>query len=425
MGLTKSQAEALEILNSGQNVFLTGEAGTGKSFVIREFMKNSDKNILLCASTGIAAIQIGGETLHRVFKIPVRPLSCGEKGYPTDVVKNTDILIIDEISMVRFDVFSFISQTLIKLKKKIQLIVVGDFFQLPPVITDKDRAALHSLWDDKLLFGFNTGFAFESNDWNLWNFKTIWLTEIMRQDDEIYAGLLNQIRIGNHSAIKHFNAYCWNDPSDKGIYVCGLNRTADSINSTKMEELTTESKKYIAEINGKFKERPVPEELELKVGAKVMSLINYGDGAIKVRNGSIGIVESLNKDSVDVRFDELGGKVVNFAPYMWENYEYVVQAESNGKKKVTTKKIGDYRQIPLKIAYAITIHKSQGQTFDEINLDPFSFTHGQLYVALSRGRRLKGLHLTKMIRDEWLILDPSVKKFYELALMKDENDLSF
>lgn len=422
MGLTASQEYALAQIEDGENVFLTGEAGTGKSYVIKEFMKATDKNVLLCAPTGIAAIQIGGETLHRAFGIPVHPLGPDEKTYPSEVIKNTDVLIIDEISMVRFDVFSYVSRTLLKLKKQVQLIVVGDFFQLPPVVTAKDSEILKKLWDGKLLFGFSGGFAFEANEWNIWNFKTVWLTEILRQEDEAYVGLLNHVRMGNRLALNYFNAYCsTNGISDKGIYLCGLNKTATELNDSKLNALEGKAKIYKGVTLGNFGDKPAPEELQLKVGARVMSLLNSHDKSEPYKNGSLGTVVALESNAVIVQFDEFEKQSL-IGENEWLNIEYTVVKDGKGKKKLSTKTIGTYRQIPLRIAYAITIHKSQGQTFNDVNLDPYSFTHGQLYVALSRCRRLKDLHLTRLIQENWLIIDKSVQDFYSLIIARERQN---
>ena len=418
MKLTESQKFALDYMLTGDNIFLTGRAGTGKTVLIKEFIKQSNKNVILCAPTGIAALNIGGETLHHVFKIPVRPLSEHERlKRPTNVISLADVIIIDEISMVRPDIFVYVSNTLLRLKRQPQLIVVGDFYQLPPVLSDRDKETLMGLW------GFDTPdkvptFAFQTLSWRLWNFKPIVLEEVVRQDNELYIGLLNFLRVGDKRVLQYFNHYCNTPLEPDAIYLCGLNKIANQRNEEKLAELSTEEHIFTGHVIGDMGkgEKPAPETLKLKVGAKVMSLINGEDTSTSKRfqNGSLGEVIEIQDKYIKVKFNSLEAPVL-VGKYQWDNIEYSVDVDANGNKHLSQTIIGSYTQFPLRLAYAITIHKSQGQTFDNINLDPFTFSHGQLYVALSRGRDLSKIHLTKLIKDEFLIVDNAVNDYYKFV----------
>lgn len=428
--LNKGQVKAMKVLKSGKNVFLSGEAGTGKSYVLNQFIKESrKKNILVCAPTGIAAINVHGSTLHRVFKVPIEPISPWKNPIKTsDAVQEADIIIIDEISMCRFDCFEYVAKAIrlaeremqSKINKKAavmgvtpnktatkQLIVVGDFFQLPPVITEKDRTVLEKYWGKE--FNVGDGFAFQAPMWNDFDFVTIVLDEVMRQKNLDFVTNLNKVRCGDGTALAWFNEKAAKQ-KQKGIYLCTTNKAAASLNAVEAGRLKGKSKIYRASISGTVtpSDKMTDDELELKVGMQVMSLVN--DPNNRYQNGSIGTVKSLGVRSATVQFDEL----VEMEPFRWEIIDYkIIETEDKSKNKVEKVVTGSFEQIPLKIAYAITIHKSQGQTYDAANVEPACFAPGQLYVALSRIKTVKKLHLEAKIKPQNLITSQIVLNFYK------------
>lgn len=423
--LTEGQKNALNILRSGENVFLTGEAGTGKSFTLSKYIKEcemSGLNVMITAPTGIAAINIGGVTLHRAFKIS--PHIKEEKDFipiPT-TVKQADVIIIDEISMVRFDIFQYVSDIVLRLN--VQLIVVGDFFQLPPVVSgEKELKVLQRIYGDKYV----DGFAFETENWNKFNFQICYLKEIKRQDITTSTGSefiknLNKARIGDYSCIEYFNNN--SNPMNDGIYVCGRKIEVQSKNEQKLLEIMEPEKTFESLIRGTVKDNDMVADktLRLKKGARVMALVN--DKLDRFQNGTFGTVLELSYDTVTVKFDN--GNIVCIEEYEWEIFDYKLEERIEYqksslseaqvpiiKKVIVKNKIGSITQIPLKLAYAITIHKSQGQTFEKMNLNPYSFSSGQLYVALSRIKDIKGLHLTEPILKKYLLTSDSAKNFYK------------
>lgn len=416
-GLTKEQKQAYDDMLKGENVFLTGEAGTGKSFVINEFMKTikkKHKNVILCAPTGIAALQIGGVTIHRCFHASLEPQINIEIKKIPPAVQKADIIIIDEISMCRMDLFEYVMKMIKKAelitKKKKQVIVVGDFYQLPPVTIPSDRKVLEEYYQ-----GYDRGFAFEAPLWKEMNFKVICLAEVLRQDNREFIDALNKVRVGDQSSLDYFNKNAASYPFHHGITLCGLNKKADKINNDELNKLKTEERIFDAVVKGDVKnsDKPTDDHLRLRIGARVIVLINDTEG-IQYQNGSLGEVIEFHEDVVVVRID-YNQAIVHLTYQEWsiENYT-LVKEENNGTvtQKLEKEKVGSFKQIPLKLAYAITIHKSQGQTYDQVNLIPHCFDCGQLYVALSRVKSIEGLCLLSEIKEKYLICDSQVKDFY-------------
>ena len=414
--MTNGQKRALNAFYAGFNVFLSGEAGTGKSYVLRKFLESDvvkKKNLLICAPTGIAAININGVTLHRAFSIPVAPL--GPLDHPDDISKTllqADIIVIDEISMCRFDVFQYVACSIQMAEaltgSKKQLIVVGDFFQLPPVISDRDKTILKQMWGN---INIKEGFAFQAPLWNSFHFENILLTESMRQsNDQAFLSHLNELRIGNHSSLKWINDHA-SAVVQSGISLCPTNKEAETINAYCSDKVKGSYTTFTANCFGKVLEsdKPAHDIIRLKPGVKVMSIIN--DTNNDYQNGSIGIVTSISKtdQSVTILFDN--GKTSTLFPYTWYIYDYELNTEGILQKRI----VGRYIQLPIKIAYAITIHKSQGQTFESCNLNPSCFAFGQLYVALSRLTSINGLHLRKRILPSYLKVSKEVIDFYSGA----------
>lgn len=421
--LNDQQRFALDEMLSGANVFLTGEAGTGKSYVTRAFIdlcKLLNKQILITGTTGIAAINIHGATVHRTFGIPIHPiLNPAFRNNATDVLKAADIVLIDEISMCRADVFDYIACQLFGLEgndprhKHRQLIVVGDFFQLPPVVKMEDADVLRQVPRFERISKF---FAFESQYWADFYFHCVSLKKIMRQDDPYFISLLNKARIGDVSCVKAFNDACYNKPENpEALTVVGTNKLVEQINCLKFDALEGDPKYYEAKYEGKFNETDCLAEkiLGLKPSARVMAIANDTPHN-RYQNGSLGTVIECADDYILVQFDN--GRIVRVTPYKWKKQDYVVvdsfDENNNPIQDLHLEDIGSCTQFPLRLAYAITIHKSQGQTFDHINLQPNTFDVGQLYVALSRVRTLSGLVLLTPISSRGLLCSPEVMAFY-------------
>ena len=408
MELNTMQRLALKAMIEGRNIFLTGAGGTGKSVVISEFVKNTSKSVVLCAPTGVAANHIGGITIFKLLHPPLGPIaSYINPAKWNQILMAADVIIVDETSMVRFDLFKYLIRTVRyyeDLRKcRIQLIVVGDMYQLPPVINDKDDGPAL-----KKLFGnIGRGFAFQTKEWYQCRFMPIILTEQMRQADPVFIDNLNRLRVGDDSCIDYLNQ--GSAPyRNNGITLCPSRNEAKEINERRLAELVGESRTYDAFIEGVFASHTMPtsDSLELKNGARVMALRNDRDG--RYQNGSCGTIIEMLSDSVTIRFDN--GNTANVGFCTWENYDYTVNEE--GKLRQTV--IGSFCQLAVQLAYAITIHKSQGQTFNQINVKPECFAEGQLYVALSRVKSLEGLYIDGEIQKHHIKTCSEVKAFYEM-----------
>ena len=418
--LNNEQTLSLNILKHGYNCCILGDAGTGKSYFINEFIKwcnDNDKSIIITAPTGIAALNIGGVTVHRAFGIPAKPLIENPKKIPS-ILKDADILIIDEIGTLRIDVFDFISKILISLnkfrrnngQKDLQVILCGDFFQLPPVISKTDRSILEEVYGDNI----KTGFAFQSKLWEVYNFKYILLTKQMRQSNSAFIKALNMIRLGDNRGLQYISNNCAKSRIENAIEICGINKEVEKKNKEEFNKLHTKIFKYKSKITGTVEESDmlVSPLLELRVGCRVLAVVN--DRNDEYRNGSIGVVERLTKNKVFVKFDD---GTVEINPYTWNIKEY-----TNNNSKTEEKIIGTYTQYPLKLAYAITIHKSQGQTYDKANLNPYCWDCGQLYVAISRVRNIENLYITNYLSSKYLVVSNEVKEFYNYV--KSRNSLN-
>ena len=428
--LTTDQKQAYNHLLSGKNIFLTGGAGTGKSFVLNQFIETVEKqgkNVLVCAPTGIAAINVKGVTIHRCFQASPEPQVIHNIKKVPQVVKESDIIIIDEISMCRIDLFDFVVRTIMKAEEQSlsrkQIIVVGDFFQLPPVTTPNDKKVLKELYPK-----YNKGYAFESTNWQDLDFYMIELKEVIRQNDPEFIRELNKIRIGDVSGIAYFNQHAKHQKIDDGIILTATNKVANNINHERLNKISSRAKIYKSIISGDVKsyDKPTEDELRLKAGARVMVLINDSEENF-YQNGSFGVIEELNEKSVTVCLDANNLKI-EFGYHEWVIEDYVLAKSIDDEiedHKLRKKKVGSFSQIPLKLAYAITMHKSQGQTYEKINLIPYSFDCGQLYVALSRVKSLEGLCLINQMRQENLICSQEVKDFYQIEQVSTSKELIY
>lgn len=409
--LNKEQIKSLKILNSGKNIFLTGEAGTGKSYLIKEFIKIKEeegKNILVTAPTGISAINIKGITAHRAFSIPTPAYGSVLSKITLSklkLVSAADIIVIDEISMCRNDVFEYIYACVKKIKKElnktIQLIVVGDFYQLPPVVTKYEKNKLRN-------FGLDiTGFCFTTIAWQKFKFTTIKLTTPMRQINTDFLINLNKARTGDKSCLKYFKNFIQKgiEIPDAAVYICPTNAGAKVINDNKLQSLPGFLYSYMTKTIGFIAgEKPVDDVLFLKNGCKIVFTVNDVISN-EYQNGSIGSVLECLENSVKV---SVNNKIIEIKPYTWNIYNYKTRNGILSKEPVAT-----ITQLPIKLAYAITIHKSQGQTYPLAVINPSAFAEGQLYVALSRVSSPEGLILDNDIFPTYLKTNSKVTKFYE------------
>lgn len=406
--LSKEQEKAFKEIMKPGNIFITGNAGTGKSFLLNkiiEYYKKTGLNVIITAPTGISAINVGGTTIHRAFRAPIHPIGPKERISPPEPILKADIIIIDEISMVRFDLMEYIYASIMQAtkisRKHKKLIVVGDFYQLAPVMNKMHKETLESLWDKKIY----EGYAFESRAWNAFNFKNIVLTETVRQKDPNFVEALNSLREGNSEKFAWLKENSNPNWQNDAIYLCGTNKEVDIVNHNKLMILKTPEKVFKAKSIGKVNDgdKMTDEKLCLKEGARIMTIVN--DKQNRYKNGSIGTITKIKENSIMVEID--GIENIELEPYSWQITEYTVE---NGHLEQEI--IGIYEQLPVKLAYAITIHKSQGKTFNKININPKCFANGQLYVALSRGTSIKNIHLKEKISPWWLKTSTEVINFY-------------
>lgn len=442
--LSDEQLDAVIKMRSGRNAFLTGKAGVGKSTVLREFVTGCDHSCAVLAPTGVAALNAGGATIHSFFQFPPALLTRDSMGSMTDkrkidVIRATKTIVFDEISMVRSDLFNAVDFRLRELAKGAnrdlpfggkQIIVVGDFFQLPPVVPgEKVENILQRLYGGI--------YAFQTDLWKQANFENIALKEVHRQaNDSQFVNLLNAIRKGDLTSdcimdeqgrgmnvCEAFAKYCSSAKQldDSAVRLCLRKKEARVINERKLKTLRGCGRDFVANVKGQFKESDFPTEklVSLAVGARVMVLSNkrYPDGTSVHVNGDMGTVTGFGKpgsrEEVSVRLDRTG-RDVGIELFTWDKFEYVLVKKENGTQILEQRLVGSFTQIPLKLAYAITVHKAQGLSLDyvDLRLSKGCFTHGQLYTALSRCKSLKNLRIDRRILQEDLMLDREVLDFY-------------
>ncbi len=427
----------LFVEKTNRNIFLTGKAGTGKTTFLRELQKNLPKRMVVVAPTGVAAINAKGVTIHSFFQLPFSPIIPNSLHNNTniqrkfnkkkiDIIRSLDLVIIDEISMVRADVLDGIDEVLRRYKNKnkpfggTQMLFIGDLQQLSPVVKQDEWELLSSYYDNAFFF---SSLAYKSS-----NVIPIELKHIYRQQNKDFINILNEIRhnkLSEESAEKLNKQYKpnFNPEDDEGyIILTTHNNKANAINNKKINALKTETHSYTADVNGNFPENsyPLPECLELKVGSQVMFVKNDLSPEKLYFNGKIGTIVELNEDIVSV---QCGDEVIDVGAVTWENIKYTLDDETQEIKENIE---GKFSQVPLRLAWAITIHKSQGLTFDKAIIDAeASFAHGQTYVALSRCKTLEGIVLQTPINTSSIVNDNRVNSFNEQmeTLQPNEKDL--
>ena len=400
----KQQVMAYELIaNTNSSFFLTGRAGTGKTTFLRKVQQMVNKQFITLAPTGVAAILAGGDTIHSFFGLPMdvcTPCTMGKMSEARILaLVHADTIIIDEVSMVRCDVVDAIDYTMRKTLRSMlpfggkQVIFVGDMFQLPPVVKQgAERELMHDLYHT------DDFFFYKADVIKRMRLVKIEFQKVYRQEDQDFLRILENVRLNRTTPenLMYLNERVGQPMKEDGavITLASLNRTADDINQRRLAEIEAEEYTYEGSVTGKFEEKrfPVDMTLKLKVGAQVMFTRN--DQQKRWANGTIGTVTKLAKDEIEVTTESGAAYVVPNCS--WESYSYEYDKEERKMKKELT---GTFTQYPLRLAWAITVHKSQGMTFDKMYLDLSRgmFAAGQLYVALSRVRSLNGLFLSRPI----------------------------
>ena len=431
--------------HTGRSIFLTGKAGTGKTTFLKTVVERSSKRCIVVAPTGVAAINAGGMTIHSFFQLPFSPFvpnaqikskfDFGKE--KRKIISSLDLLIIDEISMVRSDLLDAIDSVLRRFRDHyrpfggVQLLMIGDLQQLTPVVTPEDERMLAPYYDTPYFFGSK---ALAQID-----YVTIQLEKVYRQEDGTFLALLNHIREGHPTAedlqLLNSRVIPASLPSggtgDGYIRLTTHNNIANHYNESELQKLSGHAYTYRAKIDGTFPEYsyPTAETLTLKVGAQVMFVKNDPSGEHRYYNGRIGHVTYADESRIEV-FCSGDADAIEVEPLEWENSRYTLNTDT---REIETEVLGKFSQLPLRLAWAITIHKSQGLTFEHAIIDAsLSFAPGQVYVALSRCKTLEGMALASQIPPHAIINDERVDSYIahqeeaarqsieQLPMLKDE-----
>ena len=415
------------IEKTDRNLFITGKAGTGKTTFLHQIKKESLKRMVIVAPTGVAAINAKGVTIHSFFQMPFGPILPNQiqnsqqqqrkfSKTKIDIIKSLDLVIIDEISMVRADLLDGIDQVMRRYKNRnkvfggAQILMIGDLQQLAPVVRPNEWSLLQQHYE--------TVYFFSAKAYQEANVVSIELKHIYRQKNEVFIKILNEIRTDTLSDAsakilnENYNPSFSPTKEEGYITLTTHNNRANLINNSELNKLKIRSSFFTAEVSGKFNESAYPnaERLELKVGAQVMFIKNDSSPEKRYFNGKIGIITAITKESVSVQCGEELDEIVT-EKEKWDNVNYSINEET---KEIKEDIAGSFTQIPLRLAWAITIHKSQGLTFERAIIDAeASFAHGQTYVALSRCTSLEGLVLKTPITSSAIINDRTVSVFNE------------
>ena len=410
--------------HTGRSIFLTGKAGTGKTTFLKTVVERSSKRNIVVAPTGVAAINAGGMTIHSFFQLPFTPFVPGAKieskfdfgKEKRKLISSLDLLIIDEISMVRSDLLDAIDSVLRRFRDRnkpfggVQLLMIGDLQQLTPVVTPDDERMLDPYYDTPYFFGSK---ALEQID-----YVTIQLEKVYRQQDDMFLTLLNHIREGQptEADLQLLNSRCQPafipKPEEGYIRLTTHNQMANNYNESELRKLVGSAHTYRAKIEGTFPDYsyPTAETLTLKVGAQVMFVKNDPSGEHRYYNGRIGHVTYADDNRLQV-YCPGDAEAIDVEPLEWENARYTLNPET---REIESEVLGKFTQLPLRLAWAITIHKSQGLTFERAIIDAsLSFAPGQVYVALSRCKTLEGMVLASQIPPQAIINDERVDSYIE------------
>lgn len=452
--LNDEQKNAMYTMMIGENCFITGDAGTGKSYLIKLFTKwceEGNRQLLKTAPTGKASVNIGGVTVHSLFGLPLRTEEMIQPttSVPKDVekkLKTANRIVIDECSMLRIDAFEKIMSEIKLVNEKkakynqrpIQVILVGDFGQLPPVITKDDREILTNYYCKNI----DNGYCFQSPMWKSMGFKTISLKKIIRQEDREFSEALTKCKYGDATCIDYFNSNFKSEPNDKAIWLYGKNSSAFEKNQECMNELPERFRKFATEFEGEFtvEDGIVEKELWLKRGCRLLITANDNDNEeMQYYNGSMGTLKEIRNDMLIVHLDDTN-KDVEILKKVYEKKEYKTTTvrsvetipiledgkpvlDKNGHLKLREEKIekeisklttvGKAKQFPVKVGYAITVHKSQGMTLDKVNYKPEVFAEGQFYVAMSRCKNIHNLYCDGIVTSRMVKTSKEFLKFIE------------
>lgn len=419
--LSKLQKDTFDVIESThKNIFIQGQAGTGKSTFVDYLRSHSNKRILVACPTAVAAINVGGSTIHSLFKLPLSDFLIIDEIVKkprrslASILQKTDLLIIDEVSMVRPDMLDAIDalSRIARCNKRepfggLQILLIGDLCQLPPVIKQNTYEVFRQAYGVKMPYFFDSK-AYKNGD-----FEKIEFSKVYRQSDPEL--LENLIKIRNHedldSAIEYFNTckITNKDVLDTAITITPYRAVAEQMNKQRLDAISEPQRNYECRTTGTFdeaKDAPAPRVLTLRKGALVIFNKNNGSKWI---NGTSGIVESLSDSIIEVRILK-SNEVVAVKREEWKIYQYEIDRDT---AKVYEKEVGSFIQFPLQLGYALTIHKAQGKTLDSVivDIDRGAFAHGQLYVALSRTRKKADIHLVKPISLYDIIQDDHVLSF--------------
>ena len=399
--------------NTSYNLFITGKAGTGKSTLLQYFKENTKKDYVVLAPTGVSAIKIGGETIHSFFQIPpgkiVQKKDIRKCWHNKEVFKKVRTILIDEASMIRADIMDAIDYSLRLNKYRMhvpfggtQIILIADLYQLPPIVTEEEKEVFNELYPSGPFF-FNSNVITKET-----GFRKYELSTIYRQTENDLINFLNKIRSDNITVedLEFINQRVEEvSPGNDIITLTPHNAEADIINTELLNKISSKSYIYKGEVDRKFGNYfPTSSDLELKEGAQIMMIKNEPG---KWVNGTIGKIESLSENEIKVN---LNGKIHVVEKVIWEKKKF-----KSVKGDVKDTVIGSFKQYPIKIAWAITIHKSQGQTFDKfiVDMSTGAFAHGQTYVALSRATNFKGIYLKSSIKLSDIKFDKRILNFVD------------
>ncbi len=418
---TREWKDALDIMElTDHSLFLTGKAGTGKSTLLKLFLDNTKKSVVVLAPTGVAALNVKGETIHSFFGFKpgvndemIERIFKKTSKEKRELMQKIDMIVIDEVSMLRADLLDYIDKFLRLVRGSwdafggLQMAFVGDLYQLPPVLTRNE--------EDNFKMMYRSPYFFSANVMNKVELKKVELRKIHRQDEVDFVRILNGVREKNVEMedLERLNSRVEEiDLEEDGmVYLATTNKKVDIINKARLEELYGDSIEFETKVNGNVDsamQRAVEDVLSLKEGAQVMFLNN--DPVGRWVNGSIGRIESIDEFKMEIKVRLVDNrKLVTVKRHTWEVFKYGM----NDGGELESKAVASMEQFPLRLAWAITIHKSQGKTFENVVVDMGwgSFAHGQTYVALSRCRSFGGLRLARPIQMKDIILDERVRDF--------------
>jgi ATP-dependent exoDNAse (exonuclease V) alpha subunit len=414
--LSREQQAVFDLIEkTREHVFVTGRAGTGKSTLLNHLAWNTEKQLVISAPTGVAALNVGGQTIHSLFRLPIGVIAdhaIDQSDELRKLLNTIDTLVIDEVSMVNADLMDAIDRSLRQARKRqqpfggVQLVLFGDPYQLAPVPGSQEEReyfadTYRSMW------------FFDAKVWQTAELRIVELSEVHRQHEAEFKYMLNAVRHGmvtKEIADRLNTVGARPAPPDGVITLASRNDSVNRINQAQLKRLPGRLQTAKAEISGDFGGRnyPADEALELKVGAQVMFLRNdtQGQGEVRWVNGSIGTVTRIKED-VQVEID---GVRYDVEPATWERHKYSYDPVT---KKLEKEVVAEFSQFPLRLAWAVTIHKSQGKTYDQavVDLGSRAFSPGQTYVALSRITALEGLYLTRPLRPSDIWVDKDVERF--------------